>query len=91
MNTFLKATFTKPKLQKLFVSTALGNFAGYVAGSLVTVVSSAITPWSAARCETFSNFSHASRSSFIFLPEWLDRLRQKRGGAESARRYSIGW
>ena len=38
MNGFLKATFTRQKFQGLFVNTALGNFAGYVAGSLVTVL-----------------------------------------------------
>jgi hypothetical protein len=39
MNGFLKATFTRQKFQGLFVNTALGNFAGYVAGSLVTLTS----------------------------------------------------
>jgi hypothetical protein len=39
MNGFLKATLTRQKLQGLFLNTALGNFAGYVAGSLVTVAS----------------------------------------------------
>ncbi len=39
MNGFLKATFTRQKFQGLFVNTALGNFAGYVAGSLVTLAS----------------------------------------------------
>jgi len=39
MNDFLKATFTRQKFQGLFVNTALGNFAGYVAGSLVTLAS----------------------------------------------------
>src|SRR5215467_10688230 len=40
MNGFLKATLTREKFQGLFVNTALGNFAGYVAGSLVTLASS---------------------------------------------------
>src|SRR5215470_5960434 len=39
MNGFLKATLTRDKFQGLFVNTALGNFAGYVAGSLVTLAS----------------------------------------------------
>jgi hypothetical protein len=39
MNGFLKATFTRQKFQGLFINTALGNFAGYVAGSLVTLAS----------------------------------------------------
>ena len=39
MKGFLKATLTREKFQGLFVNTALGNFAGYVAGSLVTLAS----------------------------------------------------
>jgi hypothetical protein len=39
MNGFLKATLTRQKFQGLFINTALGNFAGYVAGSLVTLAS----------------------------------------------------
>ena len=36
---FLKATLTRQKFQGLFVNTAVGNFAAYVAGSLVTLAS----------------------------------------------------
>jgi hypothetical protein len=39
MNGFLKATFTRQKFQGLFVNTAVGNFAAYVTGSLVTLAS----------------------------------------------------
>ena len=39
MNGFLRATFNREKFHGLFINTALGNFAGYVAGSLVTLVS----------------------------------------------------
>ena len=39
MNGFLKATFTREKFQGLFINTALGNFVGYVAGSLITLAS----------------------------------------------------
>ena len=39
MTGFLRATFNRQKFQGLFINTALGNFAGYVAGSLVTLVS----------------------------------------------------
>ena len=39
MNGFLKATFNRQKFGGLFINTALGNFAAYVAGSLVTLVS----------------------------------------------------
>jgi hypothetical protein len=38
MNGFLRATFNRQKFHGLFISTALGNFASYVAGSLVTLV-----------------------------------------------------
>ena len=34
MNGSLRATFNGQKLQGLFINTALGNFAAYVAGSL---------------------------------------------------------
>jgi hypothetical protein len=36
---FLKATFTRQKFQGLLTNTAVGNFAAYVAGSLVTLAS----------------------------------------------------
>ena len=39
MNGFLRATFNRQKFQGLFINTALGNFAGYVAGSLVMLLS----------------------------------------------------
>ncbi len=39
MTGFLRETFSRKKFQGLFVNTVLGNFAGYVAGSLVTLVS----------------------------------------------------
>lgn len=39
MNGFLKATFNRQKFGGLFINTAVGNFAAYVAGSLVTLVS----------------------------------------------------
>jgi hypothetical protein len=73
MNAFLKATFTKPKLQKLFVSTALGNFAGYVAGSLVTVLS---TYHSVERRAVRNLFGILPRKQVVvhLLPEWLEWL-----------------
>jgi hypothetical protein len=37
MSGFLKATFTRQKFQGLFINSAVGNFAAYVAGSLVTL------------------------------------------------------
>jgi len=36
---FVKATFTRQKFQGLFTNTAVGNFAAYIAGSLVTLAS----------------------------------------------------
>jgi hypothetical protein len=36
---FLRATFNREKYQGLFINAVLGNFTGYVAGSLVTLVS----------------------------------------------------
>ena len=71
MNAFLRATFTKPKLQRLFVSTALGNFAGYVAGSLVTVLS---TYHSVERRALRNLFGILPRKKVVvhLLPEWLE-------------------
>ena len=37
MTGFLKATLTPQKIQGLFINSAVGNFAAYVAGSLVTL------------------------------------------------------
>lgn len=71
MKHFLKITFTKPKLHKLFVSTALGNFAGYVAGSLVTVLS---TYHSIERRALRNLFGILPRKQIVvhLLPEWLE-------------------
>jgi hypothetical protein len=73
MKEFFKTTFTKPKLQKLFVSTALGNFAGYVAGSLVTVLS---TYHSVERRAIRNLFGILPRKQVVVhvLPEWLEWL-----------------
>jgi hypothetical protein len=73
MRVFLKAVFTKPKLQKLFVSTALGNFAGYVAGSIVTVLS---TYHSVERRALRNLFGILPRKQIVvhLLPEWLEWL-----------------
>jgi hypothetical protein len=71
MKEFLKSAFTKPKLQKLFVSTALGNFAGYVAGSLITVLS---TYHSVERRALKNLFGILPRKHVVvhLLPEWLE-------------------
>ena len=71
MKDFLKGTLTRPKLQKLFVNTALGNFAGYVAGSLVTVIS---TYHSVERRAIRNLFGLLPRKQIVvhLLPEWLE-------------------
>lgn len=73
MKAFLKTVFTKPKLHKLFVSTALGNFAGYVAGSVVTVLS---TYHSVERRALRNLFGILPRKQVVvhLLPEWLEWL-----------------
>jgi hypothetical protein len=71
MNDFLKSTFTRQKVQGLFVNTALGNFAGYIAGSLVTVLS---TYHSVERRAIRNLFGILPRKKIVvhLLPEWLE-------------------
>jgi hypothetical protein len=71
MKAFLRSILTRPKLEKLFVNTALGNFAGYVAGSLVTVVS---TYHSVERRAIRNLFGLLPRKQVVvhLLPEWLE-------------------
>src|SRR5215813_1248138 len=73
MKAFLNSTLTRPKLEKLFVNTALGNFAGYVAGSMVTVVS---TYHSVERRAIKNLFGLLPRKQVVvhLLPEWLEWL-----------------
>jgi hypothetical protein len=73
MNEFLKSTFTRQKFQGLFLNTALGNFAGYVAGSLVTVLS---TYHSLERRAIKNLFGILPRKKIVvhLLPEWLEWL-----------------
>lgn len=71
MKDFFMAAFSRPKLQKLFVSTALGNFAGYVAGSVVTVLST----YRSVERRAFRNlFGILPRKQVVvhLLPEWLE-------------------
>ena len=73
MNGFLKATFTRQKFQGLFVNTALGNFAGYVAGSLVTCASTR----RALEGRAIGNiFGLLPRKKVVvhLLPHWLEWL-----------------
>jgi hypothetical protein len=71
MNEFLKSTFTRQKFQGLFLNTALGNFAGYVAGSLVTLLS---TYHSVERRAIKNLFGILPRKKIVvhLLPEWLE-------------------
>ncbi len=71
MKEFLSSTLTGAKLQKLFVNTALGNFAGYVAGSMVTVIS---TYHSVERRAIKNLFGLLPRKQIVvhLLPEWLE-------------------
>jgi len=73
MNDFLKATFTRQKFQGLFLNTALGNFAGYVAGSLVTFASTR----NALEGRAVRNlFGLLPRKKVVLhlLPHWLEWL-----------------
>lgn len=73
MKAFFNSALTRAKLEKLFVNTALGNFAGYVAGSMVTVVS---TYHSAERRALRNLFGLLPRKQVVvhLLPEWLEWL-----------------
>jgi hypothetical protein len=73
MNGFLKATLTREKFQGLFFNTALGNFAGYVAGSLVTLAS---TQHVVERRGLSNLFGVLPRKNLVvhLLPHWLEWL-----------------
>lgn len=71
MKDFLNAAFTTPKLKKLFVSTALGNFTAYIAGSLVTLLS---TYHSVERRALRNLFGIMPRKKVVvhLLPDWFE-------------------
>ncbi len=73
MNGFLRATFNRQKFQGLFINTALGNFAGYVAGSLVTLVS---THHAVERRAIRNLFGVLPRKKIVVheVPPWLEWL-----------------
>jgi len=73
MNGFLRATFNRQKFQGLFINTALGNFAGYVAGSLVTLVS---THHVVERRAVSNFFGVLPRKKIVvhLVPHWLEWL-----------------
>lgn len=73
MDGFLRATFNTQKFQGLFINTALGNFAAYVAGSLVTLVS---THTAVERRALGNLFGVLPRKKIVIhvLPQWLEWL-----------------
>ena len=73
MSTFLKATFNRQKFQGLFINTALGNFAAYLAGSLVTLVS---THYAVERRAIRNLFGVLPRKKIVVheMPAWLEWL-----------------
>src|SRR4029077_2943578 len=73
MNGFLKATFNRQKFQGLFINTALGNFAAYVAGSLVTLVS---THYAVERRALRNLFGVLPSKKIVVheVPPWLEWL-----------------
>jgi hypothetical protein len=73
MSGFLRATLNRQKFQGLFINTALGNFAGYIAGSLVTLVS---THHAVERREIRNLFGVLPRKKIVVhvLPHWLEWL-----------------
>ena len=62
---------SRQKLQQLFINTALGNFAGYVAGSLITGIA---TYHSVERRALKNLFGVLPRHKVVVhvLPEWLE-------------------
>lgn len=71
MRKFIRNTVSRQKLQQLCVNTALGNFVGYVVGSLVMV---ATTYHSVERRALKNLFGILPRHTVVVhrLPEWLE-------------------
>src|SRR5262245_28154643 len=71
MLNFIRNTFSFRKLQQLCVNTTLGNFVGYVAGSLVMI----LTTYESVERRALSNlFGILPRKAVVVhrLPEWLE-------------------
>ena len=71
MREFVRSAFSFRKLQGLCVNTALGNFVGYVAGSLVTL----LTTYHTVERRGFKNlFGILPRHSVVVhrLPKWIE-------------------
>src|SRR5260370_41259988 len=73
MNDFVSATFNRKNIQGLFISTALGKFAAYAAGSLVTLVS---TRHAVERRAIRNLFGVLPRKKIVVhvMPHWLQWL-----------------
>src|SRR5262245_4935975 len=71
MHELVRNAFSRRKLQQLCVNTALGNFVGYVAGSLVMLLT---TYQSVERRAVRSLFGIPPRKTIVVhrLPEWLE-------------------
>ena len=71
MYQFIRNTLSRQKLHQLCVNTALGNFVGYVAGSLVMV----LTTYQSVERRALKNlFGILPRQTVVVhrLPEWLE-------------------
>jgi hypothetical protein len=71
MHEFFKTTLTREKLHGLFISTAMGNFAAYSAGSLVMLM----TTYRVVERRAVRNlFGILPRKTVVvhLLPEWLE-------------------
>ena len=71
MREFVRSAFSFHKLQQLCVNTALGNFVGYVAGSLVTLLT---THHTVERKALRNLFGILPRHTVVVhrLPQWLE-------------------
>ena len=71
MHEFIRNSLSRQKLQQLYVKAALSNFVGYVAGSLVTVLT---TYHSVERRALKNLFGILPRHTVVvhLLPEWLE-------------------
>ena len=68
---FIRNTFSLRKLRQLCVNTALSNFVGYVAGSLVVL----LTTYESVERRALNNlFGILPRKTVVMhrLPEWLE-------------------
>ena len=71
MHEFIRNTLSRQKLRQLCVNTAFGNFVGYVAGSLVMV----LTTYRSVERRALKNlFGILPRHEVVVhrLPEWLE-------------------